>query len=136
MGRQRSKTGNALQLRIDQKGEVNYDVVVREGARKVKKLFATKKTKRVKCEGKHIFTQLQEAEKMDVDDPMTLARPSREEAAELIKKAREGMEKQLKGDLLVRIFYAAKIFQVLKNSFEMCATLFKCCKIESLKASL
>jgi len=83
MGRQRSKTGNALQLRIDQKGEVNYDVVVREGARK----------------GKHIFTQLQEAEKMDVDDPMTLARPSREEAAELIKKAREGMEKQLKGKI-------------------------------------
>lgn len=68
------------------------------------------------CEGKHIFTQLQEAEKMDTDDPMTLARPSREEAAELIKKAREGMEKQLKGKMNVRIFYAGKIFQVFKKS--------------------
>jgi len=83
MGRQRSSTGNALQLRIDQKGEVNYDVVVRQGARK----------------DKHIFTQLAEAENMDIDDPMTLARPTQEEAVEIMKKAREGMEKQLKGKI-------------------------------------
>ena len=80
MGRKRQSGGNALQLRVDNKGKTNYDVVVREGQRK----------------NKHIFTRASEMEEMEVDEE-SLARPTEEEAADIMKKTQEALDKKLKG---------------------------------------
>jgi SNW domain-containing protein 1 len=80
MGRKRQTGGNALQLRVDSTGKTNYDVVVREGQRK----------------NKHIFTRASEMEEMEVDEE-SLARPTEEEAADIMKKTQEALDKKLKG---------------------------------------
>ena len=77
MGRKRGST-NALQLRVDQKGKVNYDVVLRDGERK----------------GKHMFTSLAEMEEHEADQT-SLAKPAKEDTQILLKKVRQAAEKKL-----------------------------------------